>query len=101
MKIEILYFGGCPNSDPTLAAIREVMTDLSIRAEITETVVRNDDEARRLQFLGSPTVRVDGIDIEPEALDRKDFVMSCRMYGNSGVPPRNLIEAALVGAERS
>jgi len=53
------------------------------------------ESAERLRFLGSPTIRVDGKDIEPAARGRTHFGMSCRMYGSSGVPPRELVEAAL------
>lgn len=95
MRIDILYFEGCPNHGPTLALVREVIHDLRVDVPVREVEVRNEDDASRLRFLGSPTVQIDGCDIEPAARTSEDFSMSCRVYGSSGVPPRALIETAL------
>lgn len=61
--------------------------------------VQNDDEAMRLRFLGSPTVRVDGVDIDPSAENRDDFGLQCRLYvvgGRlEGAPPTDSIASAL------
>lgn len=95
LRIEILYFEGCPNYDPTLALLREVVAELRVAAPINEVEVRDEEGAARLRFPGSPTIRIDGEDIEAPARPRTDFSMSCRFYEGSGVPPRSLIEAAL------
>ena len=94
MRIDILYFDGCPHHGPTVALVREVVRDLGIQSAVNEIEVSSDDAARH-QFLGSPTVRVDGRDIETGEVKRRVFSMSCRWYGDSGVPPRALIEKAL------
>jgi hypothetical protein len=60
--------------------------------------VRDAEAAIRLEFLGSPTVRINGHDVDPAAHDRTDYSFSCRLYGDSGVPPRALIEQALPSA---
>lgn len=61
--------------------------------------VRPESDLACLRFLGSPTVQVDGLDIEPSARSRTDFAVGCRVYGPSGdVPPRDLVLAALAGA---
>jgi len=53
-------------------------------------------DVERLRFLGSPTVLVDGVDIEPEARHRTDYSYSCRMYsGVSGLPSEEMLMAAL------
>ena len=93
--IEVLYFDGCPNHEPTLALATEVLGQLGLSAEIREVEVRTPEDAERLRFLGSPTVRVDGKDIEPGAETRHDYALSCRIYGDSGLPPRDLLVAAL------
>ena len=96
MKIEVLFFEGCPNHRAAVDLTTSVVTDLVPDARGEEVEVRDSDEARRLRFLGSPTVHVDGVDIEPEARSRTDYAMSCRMYGGgSSIPPRELLEAAL------
>lgn len=100
MRIEILYFDGCPNHAPTMELVREVVADLGITAAVEGVELRDAADAERHRFLGSPTVRVNGMDIEPAARDRNDYAYGCRMYGHSGVPPRGLLEAALKEVSR-
>ena len=68
-------------------------------AQIVQRRVETPEEAEAVRFLGSPSVRVDGRDIEPGAESRTDFGMKCRLYrsptGRSGVPPHEWIERAL------
>ena len=70
---------------------------MGIDAEVEEIEIRDHDDARRAEFLGSPTVRIDGRDIDPGARGRTDYGFGCRRYGTSGVPPRDLIEVAFSG----
>ncbi len=98
--IRVLYFDGCPNHEPTLSLIRQVVAELGLDAQVEPVRVRDAEDAARLRFLGSPSVHVNGVDIEPEARTRADYAVGCRVYGGSGVPPRNLIEAALKEAMR-
>lgn len=93
--IEILYFDGCPNYEPTLDLAREVVGELGVGGEIREVRVETAEEAERKRFLGSPSVRVNGRDIEPGAEERTDFALGCRMYRSGGVPPKELLVEAL------
>lgn len=93
--IEILYFDGCPNLEPTIALTREVLRELGIGVELREVAVETADDAEALRFVGSPSIRVNGLDIEPAARVDTDFALSCRTYGNSGVPPKELLIKAL------
>ena len=95
MQIDILYFDGCPNHLPTTEVVRDVVQSLGIDAIIREVEVRDALDAARLRFFGSPTVQVDGEDVDPAARSRSDYSFSCRMYGRSGSPPRALVEEAL------
>jgi hypothetical protein len=94
-KLEVLYFSGCPNHAPTLRLVREVLGELGLRVEILEVPVETAEEAQSRRFIGSPSIRVEGRDIEPEARGRRDFGLSCRTYGDSGVPPKALLVEAL------
>ena len=98
MGIDVLYFGVCPNHGPTIKLVREVMKTLAADLEIREIEVSGLEQARELRFLGSPSVRVNGRDVEPGADDRTEFAFSCRIYGKSGIPPRELLVAAIQGA---
>lgn len=92
MKIEILHFKGCPNFGAAIDAIRSVAPN----AAIEEIEITTIEDAERMRFLGSPTIRVDGVDIEPSARTRTDFGLTCRTYDGKGMPSRELVEAALV-----
>ncbi len=93
--IEILFFDSCPNHEPTMDLAREVLSELGLEAEIREVPVETAKDAETHRFVGSPTVRVNGKDIEPDALDRSDFGLSCRMYRGGGVPPKELLLEAV------
>ena len=95
MQIDILYFDGCPNHHPTTQLVRDVVEMLGLDATIREVEVRDADDAARLRFFGSPTVQVNGQDVDPTVRSRVDYSFSCRMYGRSGSPPRGLVERAL------
>ena len=95
MKIEILYFDGCPNRAPTVDLARDVITELGLDVEIQEVAIRNESDAERMRFIGSPSVRVDGADIEPGADAKGQFGLGCRMYGSSGIPPVTLMLDAI------
>ena len=98
MRIDILYFAGCPNHPPASALVRDVVRTLGLQATIRDIEVRDEAEAIRSRCFGSPTVQVDGEDIDPAVSGRSDYSLSCRMYGGSGVPPRALVERALQNA---
>jgi hypothetical protein len=91
VRIEILYFSGCPHHEATVARVREILQREGVSADIQETAVCDGEEADRLRFPGSPTVRIDGRDIEPAAEAGTSFALSCRMYGTAGVPPHELV----------
>ena len=96
MRIEVLFFEGCPNHGSTVQLVRDVTAAQGVDAELVEVEVRSPEEATRLRFLGSPTVRVDGVDAEPAAHADRDVGLGCRIYTNgTGVPPRELLEAAI------
>ena len=94
MQIEVLYFEDCPNHLPTVERIYAVLREEGYRADVREVLVPDVSTAERVKFLGSPTVRVNGIDIEPAAVDRKDFGFMCRRYAG-GVPSHELIRSAI------
>lgn len=96
-KIEILYFEGCPNHKPAVDLAREVVRNLGLDAEIREVEVMGPEDAAKLRFLGSPSIRIDGVDVEPSARSRTDFGFACRTYDGEGLPRREMLVAALRG----
>ena len=67
MTIELLYFDGCPNHEALLAHVRELVDQVEPVPDVVLRRIADDRAAQRERFLGSPTVRVDGHDIEPGA----------------------------------
>src|SRR5438876_461787 len=79
-SIEVLSFEGCPNRDEAVRLVRRVADELALEPRIQLIDVPDPEAAIRERFLGSPTIRVDGRDIEPEADRRSDCVYACRIY---------------------
>jgi len=100
MTVEILYFIGCPNYQAARALVERVSSELGIDPEFRMVEVPDAETAERLSFLGSPTIRVDGNDVEPGADARAQFVLACRVYkldsGISGQPDERWLRAALI-----
>lgn len=102
MKIEILYFDGCPTYRAAEETVGRVLAEQGIEAEVELVAVNTYEEAQRLRFPGSPTIRVDDRDLFPVA-DRAGYALGCRMYaipeGLRGSPTAEMVRAAL--AERN
>jgi hypothetical protein len=99
VRVELLYFDGCPNREALLPRLEAMLRSADINAEIALREILDDDAAQRERFLGSPTVRVNGYDVEPGADDRTDFGFRCRLYrtdaGLCGTPLDEWILGAL------
>ena len=106
-KIEVMYFEGCPNVEPALREVHAAIEAVGLdgRVDVAMTQIGDEVEAGRRRFLGSPTVLVDGHDVEPEAATRDDYGLQCRVYWYDGhlrgAPVSQWIAAALTGTPRS
>ena len=98
MKLEILYLPGCPNHEPAVRRIRDVASREGLAAEILEIDVTDEGMATALGFLGSPTIRINGLDIEPAARGAQPSGLSCRRYPG-GLPSEEMIRAAIAEAQ--
>ena len=67
MRVELLISPGCSSRDETEKVLREVLSDLAPEATLRTIVVDSPEKAAKLKFPGSPTVRINGGDIESEA----------------------------------
>jgi hypothetical protein len=97
--VEILYFDGCPNYPAASALVDRIADELGVETDVRLVRVDTPEAAQRLGFLGSPTVRVNGSDVEPGAERRHDHALACRVYrtatGTAGLPDSERIRAAL------
>ena len=99
MKVEVFYFDGCPNHAALLPRLRELLSSAGASTDIELVRVEDTAIAERERFLGSPTVRIDGEDVEPGAGERSDFGLKCRLFatpdGLRGMPADEWVIAAL------
>jgi hypothetical protein len=80
VRVEILYFDGCPNFRPLVERVGAIFAAAGIDAQIAPCRLASEQAAREMRFLGSPTVRVEGRDVEPGAGERSDYGLKCRLY---------------------
>src|SRR5260370_29992903 len=103
MKIEMLYRAGCPNHPPAVTRVSEVLRQETVSAELVEIEVKDSATAQQVEFLGSPTIRIDGLDVELAARTSQAFGFGCRTYidegRRTGVPPDAVIRAAIQEAK--
>ena len=79
LKIELLWWEGCPSTDKALADLRSIMAELGLDPESVELrEVPTGQDAERESFVGSPTIRIDGHDIQPPA--DEPAALTCRVY---------------------
>ena len=99
MRIELLYFDGCPSHEAFLPRLRELLADAGVNDAVEQRRVETDADAQRERFLGSPTLRVDGLDVDPDSGERTDYGLKCRLYrtdeGLSGAPLDEWVLSAL------
>jgi len=103
MKVTFLYYEDCPSHNRTLERLRSVMTEENIGSEIEIIKVETDEQAQRFNFVGSPTILIDGRDIvppSPEAIP----ALTCRAYqledGRiSPLPSVDMIRKAFLAAQ--
>jgi phosphopantothenate synthetase len=94
VKVEVLYFQGCPNHIPSVDRLRAVIQQEGLCVDVSEVEVTDEAAAKALGFLGSPTIRIDGLDIEPCARVAQPGGIACRRYPG-GLPSEELIRSAL------
>lgn len=102
LNVELLYFTGCPHYQRALTVLQEAIKAAKVHASIDLVAVETQEEAERQRFYGSPTIRVNGMDIAPpDPLTQP--TLACRVYraaqgALSPIPPVEAIAAALHGA---
>jgi hypothetical protein len=104
MRVSFLYYEVCPSHDLAFERLREVLAEERISTEVEVIKVETEDQARELRFVGSPTIRVDGQDIDSPSDSR--YALTCRAYrledGRiSPLPSRDMIRRALRSVAKS
>ena len=79
-EIYIMFIEGCPGVLAVAKYIEEVIAEEAVDAEISMVLMETLEDARQLHFTGSPTVRINGKDVETDFLDIKDYGVRSRQY---------------------
>jgi len=99
MRIEVLYFEGCPNYLPAVERLRAVLSQEGLPLGVELIEVKEEAAAKELRFIGSPTIRVNGLDIEVDSRGATATGLACRWY-KGGLPSEEMIRAALREARK-
>jgi hypothetical protein len=97
MKIEMLYFDGCPSWKNGLKNLQSALEEEGLTVPIDVIQVKDNEQANQLKFLGSPSFRFDGQDLWSEK--RETYALSCRVFPSSegikGFPSVAMMRAQL------
>jgi len=96
MKVDVLVFEGCPHADAALSLVRKVVGRLMPEAPVRRVEIDTPEKAAEIGFLGSPSVRINGDDIERRKTSKG--VLCCRTYSGKGMPPEWMVEAGVIRA---
>jgi hypothetical protein len=102
LRVSFLYYKDCPSHELALERLRQVLTEEEIEAEVEVIEVETDAQAEQWRFVGSPTILVEGRDIDPPPPSAQ-FGLTCRAYRRedgriSPLPPPELIRRSLRAA---
>lgn len=104
MTLELLYLAGCPNHGATVDMVHSVLQAEGVSAAVRQILIASREEATALQFPGSPTLRVNGADVERFTGELAAMGLACRTYfvqGKAqGLPPRSLVVKAIRAARK-
>lgn len=100
MQVKLLHTKDCHVWKDTLTVLEEAMEDAGLEPNYEVIQIRTESEAKKHKFLGSPTVSVNDLDIDPQARKLTNYtVSSCRPYFWQGkaydLPPKEMVFLAL------
>jgi hypothetical protein len=97
--VEVLTVAGCPNRDPAIALVHRICAQLDNPVDVRVVDIPDQQAAEAARFLGSPTIRVDGHDVEPGADRYVEYICECRLYQGKyslrGLPEEAWVRQAL------
>jgi len=97
MKVELLYFDGCPSWQSGLQNLHSALEANGLDVSVELVQVMDNDDAARKKFLGSPSFRINGVDFWDE--ERDAYSLSCRVYatpeGMKGSPSVSMLQGEI------
>jgi len=119
MKIQLLYILDCSWCLKTKELIKDSLKELGAKADVEEILIDSDEKAKKYKFVGSPTIRINGKDIQEQAskgkclpceelseqskgateFAKQECKCGCRIYFYKGkqypYPPKEMIKEAI------
>jgi len=83
MKIEFLYFKDCPSYKSALSLLEQILLENDNEVPIEKIEITTQESAIRHRFLGSPSIRINGKDIDDQG-NASEYGLKCRIYPESG-----------------
>lgn len=97
MNIELLYIKGCQNFKKTRKLIHDIIRSLALKISLRKIEIQNEDDSEKYSFPGSPTIRINSEDIEPETAGATG--RTCRIYNNgTGLPDSEVLKCKIAKA---
>jgi 3'-phosphoadenosine 5'-phosphosulfate sulfotransferase (PAPS reductase)/FAD synthetase len=73
VNVRVLYTGGCDHTPPTIDLVKNTASEMGIDIDLKTIEIQNQEQAKSQKFLGSPTVQVNGMDVDPSARSLNAF----------------------------
>lgn len=97
--VTFLYFKACPNWKKALKSLNMILSEEGVNTQVRKIQIRTEEEAVKRKFTGSPTIRIDGKDIDPSYRDTGTYALVSREYpggpDEGGLPPDDMIRRAV------
>ena len=105
VRVAFLFYEDCPSHELALERLREVLDEEDVDAEVEVVKVESEEQAQERHFVGSPTILLNGQDIDPPPSD-SHYALTCRVYhledGRiSPLPSRDMIRQAIDAATKA
>ncbi len=101
MKTELFYFDDCPSYEQASANLKEALRLEGLPETVEMVRITSEEDARRKRFIGSPSIRIEGVDMEGPEVETRGYGYGCRVYssegGLAGWPSVEQIRRALSG----
>jgi len=100
IKIEFLFWEDCPSHGPTWERLQAILTEKGLKAQVRQIEIRTDEDAKQWSFCGSPTILINGEDIDPKGARAQRIGLNCRVYHTpdgrvTPVPSEEMIRTAI------
>ena len=105
MKVELYYLDGCPSWQRALENLEQALQLEQLSVQVEAILVADSADVQLKRFIGSPTIRIDGVDIEGPGAETRGYGYGCRVYADgsctAGWPSVNQVRRALQRERRN